>query len=93
MTVSPLLSQLAERAFGRLVTAKAKISGHDESKLPPNADQETNAHSFGILLLEIISGRLPYSEEQGPLEKWVRFGMKPLSSNPFLKLLMYRMAF
>ncbi|GLT68332.1 hypothetical protein SLA2020_405760 [Shorea laevis] len=62
--------KLAERAFGRLVTAKAKTSHHDESELPPNADQETNVYGFGILLLEVISGRLPYSEEQGPLEKW-----------------------
>lgn len=50
-----------------------KISGDGESEhsvLPPLADSDTNVYSFGILLLEIISGKLPYSEEQGPLEKW-----------------------
>lgn len=51
-----------------------KISGDGDSEhsvLPPLADPDTNVYSFGILLLEIISGKLPYSEEQGPLEKWV----------------------
>ncbi|EOY27980.1 hypothetical protein QUC31_012782 [Theobroma cacao] len=52
---------------------KLKTSGDAESEhseLPPFADPEVNVYSFGILLLEIISGKLPYSEEQGPLEKW-----------------------
>lgn len=35
-------------------------------------DPETNVYSFGVLALEIISGRLAYSEEKGPIEKWVR---------------------
>ncbi|XWS15845.1 hypothetical protein CRYUN_Cryun34aG0036600 [Craigia yunnanensis] len=42
----------------------------EHSELPPFVDTEVNVYSFGILLLEIISGKLPYSEEQGPLEKW-----------------------
>lgn len=56
---------------------KLKTSGDAESEhseLPPFADPEVNVYSFGILLLEIISGKLPYSEEQGPLEKWVCSG-------------------
>ncbi|KAL3615133.1 hypothetical protein CASFOL_040794 [Castilleja foliolosa] len=36
-------------------------------ELPPLADVETNVHSFGVLLLEIISGRLLSSDEQGQL--------------------------
>ncbi|KAK6133533.1 hypothetical protein DH2020_032662 [Rehmannia glutinosa] len=39
----------------------------DDSELPPLADVETNVHSFGMLLLETISGKLPYSEHQGLL--------------------------
>ncbi|KAK6133521.1 hypothetical protein DH2020_032735 [Rehmannia glutinosa] len=39
----------------------------DDSELPPLADVETNVHSFGMLLLETISGKLPYSEDQGLL--------------------------
>ncbi|XP_022715756.1 protein MALE DISCOVERER 2-like isoform X2 [Durio zibethinus] len=52
---------------------KLKTSGDGESQhseLPPFVDPEVNVYSFGILLLETISGKLPYSEEQGPLEKW-----------------------
>ena len=36
----------------------------ENSELPPFADPETNVYSFGILLLEIISRKLQYSEEQ-----------------------------
>ncbi|XP_065877784.1 protein MALE DISCOVERER 2-like isoform X2 [Euphorbia lathyris] len=52
---------------------RPKISSDSDSEhsvLPPLADPDTNVYCFGILLLEIISGKLPYSKEQGPLEKW-----------------------
>ncbi|XVE88216.1 hypothetical protein DITRI_Ditri19aG0051000 [Diplodiscus trichospermus] len=52
---------------------KSKTSGDGESQhseLPPLVDPEVNVYSFGILLLEIISGKLPYSEKEGPVEKW-----------------------
>ncbi|KAA3478508.1 protein MALE DISCOVERER 2-like [Gossypium australe] len=41
-----------------------------DSKLDPYADPETNVYSFGILLLEIVSGKLVYSKEQGSIEEW-----------------------
>ncbi|KAF2303220.1 hypothetical protein GH714_014754 [Hevea brasiliensis] len=53
-------------------SSKSKSSGDNESAhstLLPLADVETNAYCFGILLLEIISGKLQYSKEQGSLEK------------------------
>lgn len=68
--------KVAELAFGPHATGKAKISGDDNesensvTELPPNADPETNVYSFGVMLLEIISGKLPYTEEDGPIEKW-----------------------
>ncbi|GFP91708.1 probable LRR receptor-like serine/threonine-protein kinase at5g45840 [Phtheirospermum japonicum] len=55
--------------WAELVTEPRKPA-ENESKhceLPPLADVETNVHSFGFLLLEIISGKLPSSEEQGHL--------------------------
>ncbi|XVF40320.1 hypothetical protein PTKIN_Ptkin01aG0104100 [Pterospermum kingtungense] len=65
-------AKLAE--IGNLESAiESKTSGDGESphsELPPFVDIEVNVYSFGILLLEIISGKLPYSDEQGPLEKW-----------------------
>ncbi|KAF2303135.1 hypothetical protein GH714_014074 [Hevea brasiliensis] len=55
-------------------SSKSKSSGNNElvhSTLPPLADVETNVYCFGILLLEIISGKLQYSKEQGSLEKLI----------------------
>ncbi|XP_042520036.1 protein MALE DISCOVERER 2-like isoform X2 [Macadamia integrifolia] len=51
---------------------KSKNSSGDESEhceLPHFSDPETNVYNFGILLLEIISGKLPCSEE-GSLVNW-----------------------
>ncbi|KAJ7947097.1 putative Receptor protein kinase [Quillaja saponaria] len=65
-------SKIGEIGFCKKLTSACK-SGEDESGhsvLPPLADPETNIYDFGILLLEIISGKLPYSEEQGPLVNW-----------------------
>lgn len=71
-----LLSQIVERDFWAELALKPKVSGENESEhseLCPSSDPETNVYSFGLLLLEIISGKLPYSKEQGPLLSWVSF--------------------
>ncbi|KAK8573006.1 hypothetical protein V6N12_029046 [Hibiscus sabdariffa] len=53
---------------------KSKALGDAESEpsaeLPPLVDLEANVYNFGVLLLETISGKLPYSEGQGPIEIW-----------------------
>ncbi|PPR91884.1 hypothetical protein GOBAR_AA28798 [Gossypium barbadense] len=57
--------------------SKLKSSGNGESQnseLPPIVDPEVNVHSYGILLIEIISGKLPYSAEHGAIEKWLCLG-------------------
>ena len=43
----------------------------DQSSLPLPAEPETNVYSFGVLMLEIISGRLSESDEEGSILKWV----------------------
>ncbi|TVU47403.1 hypothetical protein EJB05_07003 [Eragrostis curvula] len=35
-----------------------------------NADLENIVHKYGIVLLEILTGRVPCSEEDGPVEQW-----------------------
>ncbi|KAF2303218.1 hypothetical protein GH714_014729 [Hevea brasiliensis] len=63
---------IAEISFLPQDSSKSKSSGDNESAhstLLPLADVETNVYCFGILLLEIISGKLQYSKEQGSLEK------------------------
>ncbi|PON77024.1 Tyrosine-protein kinase [Parasponia andersonii] len=64
-------AKIAEVAFW--ANFKSKNQNEDDkenSELPPSADPESNVYGFGILLLEIISGKLPYSEEQGSLVAW-----------------------
>ncbi|RVW31899.1 Protein MALE DISCOVERER 2 [Vitis vinifera] len=66
-------AKIAEINIWADLSSKSKISGNEESEhseLPPLADPESNVYCFGILLLETISGKLPYSEEQGPLVNW-----------------------
>ncbi|KAL1224788.1 Protein MALE DISCOVERER 2 [Cardamine amara subsp. amara] len=50
---------------------KKHVSGDLEQAsllLPP--EPETNVHSFGVLMLEIISGKLSFSDEYGSIEQW-----------------------
>ncbi|XP_057985345.1 protein MALE DISCOVERER 2-like [Hevea brasiliensis] len=70
--VDDYAAKITEISFLPQDSSKLKSSGDNESvhsTLPPLADVETNVYCFGILLLEIISGKLQYSEEQGSLEK------------------------
>lgn len=62
-------AKITETDFWSELTAKSKSSSDDleNSELPPLADPEMNVYSFGILLLEIISGKSPYSEEKESL--------------------------
>ncbi|KAF5789854.1 putative protein kinase RLK-Pelle-LRR-VI-2 family [Helianthus annuus] len=65
--------KVAEIAFWTNLISKPKVSAESESEpsaLPPLVDTETNVYCFGILLLEIISGNLPHSYQQGHLEAW-----------------------
>ncbi|XP_021766121.1 protein MALE DISCOVERER 1-like [Chenopodium quinoa] len=64
-------AKLVEKPFD--VLPEAKVSGEDGSKpsvSTKTADLRQNVYEFGILLLETITGRLPYSEEQGYLVDW-----------------------
>ncbi|KAK2995989.1 hypothetical protein RJ640_017353 [Escallonia rubra] len=66
-------AKVAEQNFWKEFIPKSKTPGENESEhseLPPLADAETNTYSFGVLLLEIISGKLPYTEEHGSLVNW-----------------------
>ncbi|KAH9749045.1 protein MALE DISCOVERER 2 [Citrus sinensis] len=65
-------AKVAEICFTTIALPKSKVSDDIEnSVLPPLADPETNIYSFGILMLEIISGKLPYCEEKElSIEKW-----------------------
>ena len=36
----------------------------------PSADPESNVYSLGVILFEMITGRLPYSVDNGPSSDW-----------------------
>ncbi|XP_027339110.1 protein MALE DISCOVERER 2-like [Abrus precatorius] len=63
-------AKLAEVTFRSIVTP-AKTSGGDSKKIELSTQEniESNVYKFGILLLEVISGKLPSSEE-GNLVNW-----------------------
>uniref|UniRef100_M0ZUA4 Receptor protein kinase n=1 Tax=Solanum tuberosum TaxID=4113 RepID=M0ZUA4_SOLTU len=71
-------AKITEIGFWSELIAKSKDSRDDleNSELSALADLETNIYSFGILLLEIISGKSPYSEEQGSLLNWAEQYLK-----------------
>lgn len=65
-------AQIAEMSFWEELATKSKSGENEEnSELPPLVDPETNIYSFGLVLLETVTAKLPYSEEQGPLLNWV----------------------
>nr|XP_017233188.1 PREDICTED: protein MALE DISCOVERER 1-like [Daucus carota subsp. sativus] len=66
-------AKVAEIEFWNDLHYKSRVTTADDSgncELPPLPDVETDVYKYGILLLEIVSGRLPYSEEQGSITKW-----------------------
>ncbi|XP_017221929.1 protein MALE DISCOVERER 2 isoform X2 [Daucus carota subsp. sativus] len=66
-------AKIAETEFWNELQYKSRVSTRKESghcDLPPPADVETDVYNFGVLLLEIISGRLSFSEEQGHIVTW-----------------------
>jgi hypothetical protein len=53
-----------------LENAEASFRGRDSSE-DKHADVQGNTFAFGVILLEIISGRLPYCKDKGYLVDWV----------------------
>lgn len=65
--------QIADYGFWEELIEKGKIS--DDAETSPSGSPllgpESNVYNFGVLLLEIISGKLPYDEKEGSLVNWV----------------------
>ena len=59
-----------EKAPGQL-NSKSPFPGHGDSVEDKQADIQANTFAFGVILLEIISGRLPYCKDKGYLVDWV----------------------
>ncbi|KAH6790292.1 hypothetical protein C2S51_005298 [Perilla frutescens var. frutescens] len=68
-------AKISDVAFWEELITKSKASAAENesehsSVLPPLPDVESNIYSFGMLLLQIISGKLPQSKEHGDLLNW-----------------------
>lgn len=90
-----MLQQLVDfESWKNVISRSEKNSGNINSEgaicILPNAlearhlDIQGNIYAFGVLLLEIISGRPPYSEDKGCLVDWVRKRIKKLKNESFL---------
>ncbi|CAH9141555.1 unnamed protein product [Cuscuta epithymum] len=74
-------AKIVEMSFWEELASKSKCGdSEDHSELPPLADPETNIYCFGLVLLEIVSGKLPFTEEQGPLLNWAAEYLKDKKS-------------
>ncbi|MQL75448.1 hypothetical protein Taro_007827 [Colocasia esculenta] len=65
-------AKIADVGFWKEFIAKQKLDGDDFSDISesPSTHTGSNIYDFGILILEIISGRHPHSEEQGSILNW-----------------------
>ncbi|XP_072998811.1 protein MALE DISCOVERER 1 isoform X1 [Typha latifolia] len=65
-------AKIADISIWKEAVTKQNLSGDDDfdPSETPSVDSLSNIYNFGILMLEIISGKLPYSEEQGSLLNW-----------------------
>nr|CAB3486226.1 unnamed protein product [Digitaria exilis] len=54
----------------RHFNSRASFHGNGDSVEDQHADIQGNTYAFGVILLEIISGRLPYCKDKGFLVDW-----------------------
>lgn len=63
-------AKISDFSFWNDATAIKMGSASMELLESPSADPESNVYSFGLILLEMITGRIPYSMDNGFLADW-----------------------
>ncbi|XP_027105541.1 protein MALE DISCOVERER 2 isoform X3 [Coffea arabica] len=63
-------AKIADIAFWDEFVKKSAEHEGQQLEYPLLEDEESDVYNFGLLLLEVISGKLPYSEEHGSLLNW-----------------------
>ncbi|XP_034687806.1 inactive receptor-like serine/threonine-protein kinase At2g40270 [Vitis riparia] len=63
-------AKISDFSFWNEVTAAKMGSVVMELLETPSADPESNVYSLGVILFEMITGRLPYSVDNGPSSDW-----------------------
>lgn len=64
-------AKVSDFSFWNDLTASKFGSASAELLENPSVDPESDVCSFGVMLVEIITGRIPYSTEDGLLADWV----------------------
>lgn len=63
-------AKVSEFSFWNEIAAEADSPVKKLSKTIPRTSLEGNVYSFGVILFEMVTGRLPYSVDNGLLEDW-----------------------
>ena len=61
----------SEKNSGNIISG-GPFHGYADSLEQQHMDVQGNTYAFGVLLLELISGRPPYCKDRGYLVDWVR---------------------
>ncbi|KAL6003166.1 hypothetical protein ACLOJK_023389 [Asimina triloba] len=63
-------AKISDFAFWNDETKSKKCSCDTELPTMPSSELKSNVYSFGVILLEMMSGKLPYSENEGSIVDW-----------------------